>query len=485
MNALEIKRKVFAYIQAHHMLVPGENIMAGVSGGADSVCLLFLLLEWSSLYGGQVCVTHVNHGLRTEAGIEAAFVETLCRERDIPFFLKEVDVRGIAKARHMSLEEAGRVVRYEAFEEGCGIRDCTKTAVAHNANDRAETMLFHLFRGSGPKGLVSIQPVRGQLIRPLLCLERKEVEAYLKARSQPFCTDASNYSSDYTRNRIRHHLIPTAQKEVSGKAIAHMSQTADLLEETEHFLDKLTRDAMESVLNVSGEIRTLLIKPFCELDIVLQRRVLLSLLQEMVPQGKDIGACHVESLRRLFYREGNTVIHLPKGVIGRRSYGEVILEIPNSPTERTFDGISICPKEITNEGIRIPLWSGGTIACRILMNQKLEKIPENLYTKWFDCDKIKGCLMLRARQQGDYFLMNSQHVLDGVNEAIEVSEAWKKKSLKRYMIDEKIPVEERSQVLLVAEESHILWVMGHRISEYYKVDAQTKRILQITFRADQ
>ena len=193
--------KVRKYIKQYHMLMPGDTVVAGVSGGADSLCLLFMLKELEEELDLRLAVVHVNHGIREEAVEDAAYVKQICEKLEVPFFLKEVDVEGIAKSQGISTEEAGRNVRYAAFEEVLtqltgreqfrGEQQFTgetqgKIAVAHNAGDRAETMLFHLFRGTGLTGLSGIKPVRGQIIRPLLCLDRQEIEQYLEKKEIAF-----------------------------------------------------------------------------------------------------------------------------------------------------------------------------------------------------------------------------------------------------------------------------------------------------------
>ena len=207
--------KVRKYIKQYDMLMPGDTVVAGVSGGADSLCLLFMLKEFAKEMPLQLAVVHVNHGIREEATEDAAYVKQICEELDVPFFLKEADVEGIAKSQGISTEEAGRNVRYEAFSEVLGEHfTAGKIAVAHNANDRAETMLFHLFRGTGLTGLSGIKPVRGQIIRPLLCLSREEIEQYLVKKEIAFCIDRTNNEDTYTRNKIRHHILPFAEENI-------------------------------------------------------------------------------------------------------------------------------------------------------------------------------------------------------------------------------------------------------------------------------
>lgn len=175
-----IENKVLSYCRKHKMFRNGDRVVLGVSGGADSVCLLFVLLKLRECLGIDLCVVHVNHGVREDAGEDAAYVEKLCNDRGIPFRLKEIRLEKLAKELEATMEEAGRMARYQAFEEACRVWSGSRIAVAHNSNDRAETMLFHLFRGTGLKGMTGILPVRGNIVRPLLCLERSEIEEYLK-----------------------------------------------------------------------------------------------------------------------------------------------------------------------------------------------------------------------------------------------------------------------------------------------------------------
>lgn len=445
------EEKVFSFMEARAMVQPGDKVILGVSGGADSVCLLFLLLEYRKKLPMELAVVHVNHGLRPDAGADAAYVETLCRAQGVPFFLVEEDVGKLAAEEKCSEEDAGRRLRYRAFREVMQREGGTKVAVAHNAEDRAETMLLHLFRGSGLRGLCGIEPVRGDVIRPILCLERGEVEAYLRERGIAWRTDSTNDGDAHTRNRIRHHVLPYAQREVSGRAVAHMCRTADLISETEDFLRQQTALARERCMR-DGNVN---VEAFSELPAVLQKRVILELLEELSPTGKDVSAVHVEDVRRLFAEAGNRSVSLPFGIRFRRRYGEVI---PERPLKGVAHG------EAPDGETDVPPLPNVTL--EILPRKTGGKIPEKKYTKWFDCDKIKGVPTLRFRQTGDYLTIS-----DGRGRMVH-------KSLKDYMITEKIPREERGRVPVLAEGNHVLWLVGYRISEYYKVDGSTRRILQ-------
>ncbi|MDR2044785.1 MAG: tRNA lysidine(34) synthetase TilS [Clostridium sp.] len=507
-------------MRRHGMLRPGDRVVAGVSGGADSVCLLFVLLEWAKKYPLELAVAHVNHGLRREAEQDALFVEGLCRAQGLPFYLEEADVKGAAKQRKLSEEEAGRLIRQEVFERVAEKTGASKVAVAHNAGDQAETMLFHLFRGSGLGGLAGIRPVRTwrsgrQILRPLLCLERGEIEAYLRERGIAYRTDATNRTDAYTRNRIRRHILPYAEEAVARGCVSHMAQTADILAETEDFLEMQTGRAYERCVvcekagnrdggcqNPAAQQTRLRIRiaDFSSLHPAIGKRLLFAMVKALAPGQKDITYRHVSSLLPLFQEAGNRVICLPHGIRCRRQYEEVILEdafplqlpgnipysqssisknyvfgeitLPDFPVNGKFPenckarmrAYGCCPAAFA-EHVRLTLLNDDAFS------KKDKEIPEKQYTKSFDYDKIKKPLMLRTRQTGDYFLIKSLN-----------PSGTSRKTIKEYMIGEKIPAGERDRVPLLAEENHILWVVGYRVSEYYKITGDTRRILRVEFR---
>ena len=442
------EEKVFSFMEENHMVQHGDKIILGVSGGADSVCLLFLLLEYRKRTAFEMAVVHVNHGLRGRAAEEdARYVEDLCKQWKLPFYPVKGDVRSLATEEKCSEEDAGRRLRYRAFGQAAEKFGGTKIGVAHNSNDRAETMLLHLFRGSGLKGLCGMEPVRENIIRPLLCLEREEIEAYLQERNIPWCTDSTNGEDNYTRNRIRHHILPYAEEEISEKSVSHMCRTAELLSETEDYLRQQTAEAGKRCIS-GNRIDT---ETFKELHPVLQKRVLLAILENLSPTGKDIAAVHVQDVLTLFERRGNRSICLPFGIRFRRQYDEVIFGNGRESEQQKA----------------LPEFDFSEI---FLKNR--EEVPRNEYTKWFDYDKIKESPVVRFRQTGDYLTIS-----DGKGNVIH-------KSLKDYMITEKVPREMRDRIPVLAEGSHVLWLIGYRISEYYKIDRNTKRILQVKLIGD-
>ena len=237
---MEFEQKIKNYIKQNNMVTRGDKVLAGISGGADSTCLLYVLSHLKEQMGFELCVVHVNHGIRQEAQEDAVYVEKICKQLMIPFFLRTEDVPLIACREGLTEEEAGRSVRYAVFEELADKVCATKIAVAHNRNDLAETMLLNLFRGTGVHGAGAIRPVRGRIIRPLLDTERTEIEEYLRKKGISYQTDKTNLEDDHTRNRIRHHILPYAQQEINNRAVQHLARAAQEISEAVFRMDGAT-----------------------------------------------------------------------------------------------------------------------------------------------------------------------------------------------------------------------------------------------------
>ena len=472
--------KVTTYVKKYNMLCDQDTVIAGISGGADSVCLLFVLSEIQKQIPFQLAVVHVNHLIRDNAAQDADYVKKLCDYMKIPFYLVEKDVSSIAQTNKISEEEAGRTVRYEAFDEllwkidqNAIAKHQAKIAVAHNLNDRAETMLFHLCRGSGINGLASIRPVKKRIgkpdiIRPLLSISRKEIEDYLTKLGVEWCIDSTNEEDTYTRNRIRHHVLPCMEKEIFSGAISNMGRAADILAETDDYVQIETEKAYNScvasnrdVLSVTGLLK---LHPF------LQKQVILYLLKKITPALKDIAYTHVESILSLFYKDANRQIHLPYGILVRRNYEEVCFLKEGEETSFRSDSFQLKLPNPYEAPQCIFLPNQETMEFKVFANESSVNIMQNKYTKWFDYDKIEKSLTIRTRQTKDFLTINEEN---------------SKKTIQDYMVDEKIPRDQRDQIWLLAEENHILWVVGHRISNYYKVKNGTKYILQVQFRGGQ
>ena len=450
-----MEEKVLAYMERWRMTEPGITVCVGFSGGADSTALLWLLWNCRKRLGIQVKALHVNHGIRgDQARRDQGFCVSFCEERGIPLKVCEEDVPAWAAASGTGLEEAGREVRYRLFtrlvEEGWTDR----VALAHHQNDQAETVLFHLMRGSGLSGLRGMEPVRLPYIRPLLGAARTEIEAFLKEKQIPWMEDCTNRDTEYTRNWLRHQVIAPMEALRPGSA-AHMAEAAERLLEIEDFLKREAEAAREKcVREIDGETRILL-KPFEALHPAVKKQAVLDCLERAYGSRKDFQAVHAEQISALPQGRRGSRIMLPDGWCAVLGYDAVVLKRGYGEEKEEREVYCIPGGEYH--------YRGGVFYFTLEDWEKKEKIPVNCYTKWFDYDKIKQGVVLRTRRPGDYM-----EVADGAH-----------KKLKDYLIDCKVPREERDSLTLLADGSHIIWTVGMRISERYKVTDRTKRVLKV------
>ena len=499
-----VQKKMEEFIRRERLLEMGDRVVLGVSGGADSMCMMELFAAARETWKLELLVVHVHHGLRgAEADRDAEFVKAEAQKLGIQCVVERRDVRSVAAERGLSLEEAGRDVRYGILREyaekwtgrsvempterdgavvevagGCGSeasgvagRRPAKIAVAHHQEDQAETILHNLFRGSGLKGLGGMSARRGQIIRPLLCLEKKEILEYLAERHIAYCEDSTNQENEYTRNRLRNELIPQIRRDINERAVEHITEAGERLRQADAYFEDLAEkiwrecgitkkcaakgDAAGLVDEMKPEEESQ-VETADEIIFGISRFVLLKnppivrtyVLRHMIAQAtqslKDITSDHIDQVDALLEKETGKQINLPYGLTARTEYDFLWISRRN-------------PSDCVDNQLTISL------VMKKIPYEKAQEIPQNRYTKWFDYDKIKGTLTVRTRQTGDYITLK-----DG-----------RKKTVKAYMIDEKIPREMRDQIMLLAEDHHVLWIVGWRISEYYKVTEDTDYVLEV------
>ena len=440
-----LRTRIKEYMKAHRMAEEGEGVLAAVSGGADSVCLLWVLKELSEELGIHVAAFHLNHGLRgEEADRDEDYVRALCQKLSIPLSVVRENVAKYAADRGISEEEAGRNLRYFHMEQAAGRFFCEKTATAHHKNDNAETVLLNIFRGSGLRGLGGIRPVRNNIIRPLLCLTRKEIEAYLREAGLSWCEDSTNRECRYVRNRIRNELLPWVEENINDRAGEHILNIASLASRAdEYFYHQAEKILSEENFFSEGNLFSIRTEVFDRQPDILKEYLVRAMISRVSGNQRDISSKHIEAVCNLRGPGSGCEAMLPYGIRAHRGYE--ILEI------RKLGEISDAGEERMK------------VVMRTFSYEKDLEIPKNQYTKWFDYDKIKDMLSVRNRKSGDYFLISG----------------GKRKLLKRFFIDEKIPEERRKTIKLLTEGSHVLWVIGYRISEYYKITNTTRTILEV------
>ncbi len=444
-------QKTAAYIKQYQMAKPGEKMVIGLSGGRDSVCLFYILKE----LGYALEAVHVNHGIRgEEADRDEKFVKTLCEKYEIPFHGYHFDVPKISRKEHRSEEETGRMVRRQAFLEVLEKSGAAHIALAHHGNDRAETLLFHLSRGTGIRGLSSMRPVEGVYIRPLLWSYRAQIEAYVENMEYEFVEDGTNASVDYTRNKIRHEILPLLE-EVNPKSVVHISRAAEKLSAVADYMDRMAEKLYQkSVTREKKEVRISKEILFSG-DPVLYVPVFQKSVEYLDGSLADMTEEHWEKMKNLFEMQTGKKLSLPRGLLAVRTYEGIRLFYEE-------EILSDEPVKITGEGTYS--FGGNTFLIRVEDWDESKMFSTKSYTKCFDYDKISKGICLRTREAGDYLEINKDHG---------------KKSLQDYLVNEKVAKEERNRMVLLADGSHILWVVGKRISEYYKVSKDTKKILKV------
>lgn len=480
----KIEEKAEALIRKYNMIEKDDVVIAGVSGGADSVCLLFVLCALREKYGFSVRVCHVNHELRgADADADEQFVEDLCRKLKVPCRVFHRNVELIARKRKQSTEEAGRMVRREAFETMCREDGGTRIASAHHSDDNAETILLNLARGTGIKGLCGIRPVYGKWIRPLLGVSREEIESALVQAGISWRQDQSNEEDVYTRNRIRHHILPALQTQVNPETAWHLNELSCQAREVWDYVERGVDEAWDrciAPLPEKPEDLTIRELPFLKEMPAVQKQLLHRSICRAAGRSRDVEAVHVSALLDLFGRQPGKQISLPYGVTAYRTYDGVTLgknvrekklceketgEAPDSctalriPGKTRVPGTSLCIScRIRERGDNEPDPYSG-------MEKGQAEILQKSYTKCFDYDIIKYTASVRKRRAGDYLVINR----DGGRQ-----------KLKSYFINQKVPRRDREQMFLIADGSHVMWIPGMRMSAYYQIGRETRRILEIT-----
>lgn len=454
--------KIKAVIKDNELIKEGERVVVGVSGGADSVCLLLVLKEIMPLE----CITavHINHGIRgDEAARDEDFVLQLCKRQGIRLEIRRLDVPLFARENKISEEEAGRVLRYRVFEEIRLLYKADKIAVAHNLNDVAETFLMNLSRGSGITGLTGIKLRSGVLIRPLIKTSRTEIEEIVTYLGEGFITDSTNNSLIYTRNRIRKRVIPELE-EVNERAVSHINDACERLEKIEAYIIKEAANAYKSYVTkgkdifISNEILTL--------DEVIIEEVLHKALSEAAGRARDIGSVHISYLLELFNKQVGREIDLPYQVRAFREYKGIRLKGSANKSE-SGESIQVLPELLLHtedvEGISTVASEEDNIRLTF-EDGSVKNLSQNSCIRWFDYDKIAENVMLRFREEGDFLV---------------ISPEGDKKKLKKYFTDSKIPSDKRGGIPLVVSGNDVLWIIGYRTGEGARITKSTKKLLKM------
>lgn len=476
--------KVRKYIEINHMLEVGNKVVMGVSGGADSVCLFLLMQELRAEYDLSLFVVHIHHGIRgIEADEDAEYVKLLCERYGVPFYFFKENIQRLAKENGMSEEEAGRKYRYECFYQVMEQTGADKLATAHHMNDQAETVLFHLIRGTKLSGMTGILPVNNKIIRPLLACQKQEIVNWLSGRKIVWREDETNKDNHYMRNKLRNQVIPVLS-EINEQAVSHIAEFAGYMTKYENFFQKeVEKYMLEYVIFESEEKQCQVNRLHLRSEErILSEAVVYEMLVFVCGVKKDISKKHVEAVYEQLFNQSGKKITLPYQIEAEISYENLIIRKCFERKEKNGWKQEISVKDLIEgkQELQFALPYGGNLIVQVLdmedmeENRKKEILntvsnSKNNYTKLFDCDTIRDTLHVRPPAAEDYFIMNAQ---------------GNRKRLSRYFIDRKVPLEERRHSLVVAREHEVLWMVGGRRGENYKINNNTKYVLLLMYEGE-
>jgi tRNA(Ile)-lysidine synthase len=463
-----LEQRVLGFIREHQLASDGALVVA-VSGGADSVCLLHILANLQKELKIKLHIAHLNHQLRgADSDADAEYVADLAHKLKILCTIEKRDVKGYQKEQRLSLEEAAREVRYRFLAEVAEAIGGGRVAAGHTKDDHIETILMHLVRGSGTRGLRGLQPVTlwqsGSLtiIRPLLELSHRETEDYCRQHNLTPRLDASNLSLSPLRNRVRQQLMPLLESYNPAVAEA-LLRTGRIADDDITFLDEQVARLWDNVIRQEGKSLILDKAGFDQIAPALKRYLLRAAVEKLLGSAKDVEMRHIEEMMSLTNKTAGKRLNLPGGLTFAIEYNRYLL----TPDLSTLSPLTPLKGEFP---LKIPgktLLPGWRVEAAIVEREDIND-KDNL-TAYFDPGKSGDRLTVRTRQRGDRFQPLG---LD------------RPKKLGEFMIDAKIPQAWRGRIPLVCAEGKILWVVGWRLDERAKVGADTKQVLRLEFEAD-
>ncbi len=454
----DLEARFLAYIKQHDLLAPGDGIVLAVSGGVDSVVMAELFRRFSETFSLSLTVAHLNHCLRGKsADRDEDFVHRLAGIWSLPCCIEKRPVGDLARERGLSLEEAGRIVRFEFLEEVRRSLGFHKVALGHQADDQAETVLMHLARGSGLRGMRGMQPQRGNIIHPLLFARKEELLDYAGAEGLDFIEDETNRQDMFLRNRFRHVVIPALREAAGAGVTDRICRSAGHLAEVEELLLEEVQEAEGAVLSRSRNGEVLLdIYHFSAYLKAVKKGILVAVLEKL---GPDRGAPGFQTIERLLHlieqgRSG-TCLDLPGAVHVWKSGGSVLF----SQSRKRLRSCRVHPGDevdLPESGLRLRL--------RLLEREALPPFNAGRDIEYVDFDRLEAPLNLRSVKPGDWF------VPLGMNQ---------KKKLHDFFIDEKVPAFQRGRIPLLTAGDEIVAVLGFRIDHRFRITKETRRVMEL------
>ena len=457
-----MKNKVLSFIKENSMICDEDRILVALSGGPDSVCLLNILKELENTLNIKIYAAHVNHCLRGDAALEDEnYCLSLCKTLNIPCYVKRVEIEKLAKDKGISTEMAGREARYEFFEELMKTLNINKIAIAHNANDQAETVIMRAIRGTGIEGLVGIKPIRdNKYIRPILCLTREEIEKYCLDKKLNPHIDATNLEEIYSRNKIRLKAIPYIEKNFNKEVIFALNRLAYSSRKDMELIDSIVEEKYNKYC--VREKRYIIIKEpaFSEMEAIITR-IIRKALMEVSLKFNNFEMKHIQDIIKL--QKGNTgkQINITNKVLAINEYGDIKLKV-NNIEEVDSNEINISKKDIENNDL---CYAKRDFTFKIYNKDNFNGFINNNFIKVFDISKVSN-ITIRNRQNGD--------------KIVPLGMKGSKK-IKDILINAKVPKDLRDSIPLILFDNEVAWILGLKTSDKFKVTKDTKTFLEIRF----
>ncbi len=434
-------------IEENALIKKGDTVLCAVSGGADSICLLYVMQALKDEYDLTVYVANINHLIRgEESDRDSNFVKSVCKAADVKCFYREYDVKSISKERKLSEEECGRILRYEFFSEISDSLGGAKIATAHNLNDNAETVIFRLIRGSSAQGISGIKYRRENIIRPLLDVSRDEIEKFLVLNGITWCEDSTNKLPLYARNKIRLSVLPKL-REVSGGAERHIVSAAKLISEDNMYLSSIAENA-ERECFFDGY---LLVDKLLENPVPIKRRIASSVLQKW--NAREVTGEKIDKFLDFLTKESGKQFDINSVYYAEKSYQKVYLR-----------------KRISEENPELILTIGESCEDKNWrLTANIESYPikrKSNNVAVFDADKLKLPLKIRYKRDGD------KMILKGMKGTKKLSDIFSDEKVERLL---------RSDIPIVEKDGNILFLCGLRQSSLYNADTDTKKYLVIQY----
>lgn len=438
------KEDVLSVIKRYNMLENCDRIVVGLSGGADSVCLLSVLNSLKDEYGFSLVAAHINHGIRgAEAQRDEESCKRLCESLNVPLEILHADIPTLSKQQGIGEEECGRIVRYDFFRSLAGERG--KIATAHNLNDNAETLLLNLVRGAGSKGACGIPPVRDNIIRPLIETDRKSIERYCEENELQYVTDSTNLECEYSRNKIRIKVLPTLC-EINQNAVGALSGFASRMREQETFLESVVNEKYAQCVKNSELYEA----EFSALDIFLKKRIAGRFLSEL--SHGEVESKHIDDFLR-FVGSGKALVTASATEIVSRD-GKIFKK--PEQTEQFSVDFSLDDKKVNLPFCEINVEKYDT--------KDLQNLNKDILDNLIDCDKISNTLILRSRKDGDKFTFSKRRVT---------------KTVKKLFNEDKIPPEVRNRMVILDSDGEVVWLRGYGTNKKFRIGADTKKAIKL------